>query len=430
MCKKFDQKGLGIDEDIINSVKKLNDYKIIVDGKEEKPIVIMPPDGSNQNELRVYAYGGDIGRIPICSSSRYSLARDKEYCKYLKSDGYNNNRKRSSFYPFPKWLNKLPYKKPDDLQDYDEEEILKRLLNSPDKKEELVGNKADYYLPLILAASRSRFTSKNKKDYIKQEKWAQHEIAKRFQQNAGIKNGRPLIITDMEYDIPLSESRSNEKAIRKKGPGKGKASKPDFVMFDGESFGIVEFKYMGDSMKRYGENALDWHYLDFYSAVKTDKETTLNKYKECLERLNTLLNCHIILPDDEKIRNYFIEKCNNGLNWCEQAIMKMSHGESEYVNVGNLFWFGFLFVGGKDDVTKCIGEQLINPCTSQNFRDHERREKEQKVAENVREFISNDSVDVRCQYIDIGDDEDLSKIELDMSKSIKQVYKEMSMKSV
>ena len=79
-------------EETIKNLKKLNDYEIIIGGKKQRPIVIMPPDGSNQEHFRVYAYGGQIGRVPFDIKKWYHLASDKKYSEYLEDGGNGVNK--------------------------------------------------------------------------------------------------------------------------------------------------------------------------------------------------------------------------------------------------------------------------------------------------------------------------------------------------
>ncbi len=408
-----------IDKEISGYLKYLNDYEICIDGENTKPILIMPPDGSNPNHFRIYAFGGDIGRVPIRADGVFKLAKDSEYSKYLNRNDYHNGNEQ--VFHFPTWLDTLPYIKPTEKKDRSEQEILNWLLKCKDvsKKEILVGNYSKYYLPLILAASKNRFI---KKKGCKYERWVQQEIAKRYQQITGIKNTRSLIISDIEYDIPISDKRKIQKAMRSKSDS-GKASKPDFVMFDGESFGIVEFKYLGKSMDIRTSNALDWHYLDFYSAIKeTGDAITLEKYKECLDRLELMLDSEIIFPDDKDQRKVWINYVENARNKYMDLSKKTASGET--IDPKKLFWFGFLFVGGKEIVVKGIKQQLLT-VTDSKSKAADTVQRERSISEDVMKKIGNNEIELYCQYCDENEKEDMNTVDIDMSKDIKNAFNDL-----
>ncbi|MBR6307108.1 MAG: hypothetical protein IKR39_00700 [Lachnospiraceae bacterium] len=366
-------------EETIKNLKKLNDYEIIIGGKKQRPIVIMPPDGSNQEHFRVYAYGGQIGRVPFDIKKWYHLASDKKYSEYSS-----------------------------------DKSALKNILSNrsyEDRKDYLVGKKRDSYLRLILEASRKKFTGKAG---LKGERLVQHEIAKHYQNAFGNKDGKNLIITDIELDIPISDKRALEKGIRihsKDGKRKkGKASKPDFVMFDGTQFGIVELKYLGKSMDTRTANSLDWHYLDFYSSInECGKEKTREIYGTCLRRLKELIDAEII--DHE---------------WdTKWKILDDEYTKNKEMDCSKKFWFGFLFVGGDKKV-------VHNRMESQLWAPYDKvknngivSDMEKDIAKLVQKMIREDVIDLRCQYCEDNDDIINYGIGLDMSHDLKTEYESL-----
>ena len=390
-------------------LKKLINYTVTIDGKEERPIVIMAPDGSDENSLRIYAFDGNIGRIPLTEEGKYQLA-DKGYSKYITYPKYPIiNKNTSHIYEFPNWLGQ-----------FKQEDKCKEELEEYLRKEK--GELREYfdvdslYLPLILAASRNRFTCKNKDNYgTKMERWKQQEIAKYFMEHSSEKGS---IITDLEFDIPISDERKKVKAVRADTEDMQKmkgASKPDFVIFDGQRFGIVEFKYLGQSMKTHSSNSLDWHLLDFYDAFENDAHDRIELYNKCLDRLKCLLDYGVIFPDDSDKRKEFETKMNS----CRRAANSGKEKELK-----DLFWFGFLFVGGKKSTIKNnIRNQLIEPVLPKKC-EGEKSQVEKNAAKTVKDLIENEGIELYGRYCD--DSDNISDFSIDLKeKTIKELYKEL-----
>ncbi len=402
----MESKDIIVDKEL---VERLVNYEVTIDGKKEKPIVVMAPDGTDETSLRLYAFGGNIGRIPYFKNGEYQTA-DKAYAKYIRFPNYTiNYNKVSHKYDFPDWLKDYP------IEEKKSEELLKEYSEKRGSIEELKKcfdtDSDSLYLPLILGAAGNRFTCK-KKGYVgkKMERWKQHEIAKYYMEHTS-KGGS--IITDLEFEIPISAARMEEKAFRSKNKDKEKkektqkqkgASKPDFVIFDGERFGIVEFKYLGQSMETHSANSLDWHLLDFYDAVGNEAHNHIDLYNKCLDRLECLLECGVILPSDKKKQT----EVRDSLEKCRE------NARSDK-DIKDLFWFGFLFVGGnKTSINKLIKSQLIESKLPKNCVG-KTLIVEKKAIETVKEIIEKEKIELYGLYCE--DSDDIRDISIDMKNS-------------
>ena len=329
----------------IEIVKKNGDVEI-----KEKPIVVMAPAGNDDTHLRVYGYGGDIGGIPLpTTDAKYAILK-KSYYKYL-IDGYRSNRgknpdgKVGQVYNIPGWLeDNIPGD--DDLDD-------KYVGKKPHEKLDLLNEESDkskmftdaevmkLYWPLALATSANRFTTI---EGNKQERWVQDLIAKKYIKKRGKFGDKSFVVSDLEFDLPLTEKRKKEKG--------GNASKPDFVVFDGESFGFVEFKYAGTAMGNSDKTRLDAHFLDFYDVMREQTDDVRWKaYGECISRCEILIDYGIVKDDDDVLKN--------ALKLCKDKYEAVKDGSAKG-DATKLFWCGFLFVDGdKSYIKDRINDQLI-----------------------------------------------------------------------
>ena len=191
--------------DLKTEWKKLLDYEFQNGEKKERPIVIVGPDGKTKTKLRVYAYGGCIGRIATRKTDYNQLAKSKAYAKYLETDDQ-----------------KYKLKKMQQLK-YGEEKG--RLLFEPE------------YLDLILHAARTRFTGEQKEQEERKERCIQTNIVKKHidkQPSDG------WCIVDMEFAISETNKKTKESLF----------SKPDLVVLDKDKgFGLIELKYQNKNME-------------------------------------------------------------------------------------------------------------------------------------------------------------------------------------
>lgn len=215
-------------------LKKLLDYEITDGGKKEQPIVIVGPDGTTKTKLRVYAYGGCIGRIATGKGDYNQLAKDKEYAEYLENDDRKCRLKE---------MQHLTY---------------------GEKKGELLFEPE--YLDLILNAARRRFTGEPKGEEERKERCIQTKIVKKHIDKQPI-NG--WCIVDMEFAISEKNEETNQKRF----------SKPDLIVLDKDKgFGMIELKYKNENTKN-----LSQHYenLSYAAGSPNAKERVKELNRRC-----------------------------------------------------------------------------------------------------------------------------------------------------
>ena len=315
-------------------IKKLLDYKYkffdenVEDScSVDNPIVIMPPTDAEMSLLRVYAFGGCIGYVSIFDKGS-KIAKIKEYDKYL-IDGYMNG------YNHIFVLNKDLKSKYID-KDADEEKnrtcvcnALNTIVTKKILPDALICD--DEYLDLIVSAAYTRFLHREggvATPLAAQERSRQMCIAKSSTQSKYCDNA--LLVVDVEFDIDLKNDQYEPIYHYSKSSKKwneNRKAKVDFVVFDGSSFGLVEFKYLGDSMKADSENSLKNHYIDFKRILVEDKNNLEILWNAICERASCLFEYDVV--KDPKWKDLFERAKNNGYK-------------------EDLIWCGFYFMGDKN----------------------------------------------------------------------------------
>ena len=115
-----------------------------------------------------------------------------------------------------------------------------------------------------------------------------------------------------------------------------------------------------------------------------------------------------------------------GVNWrkkledCRRKVIALKNGQIKE----DLFWCGFLFVGGdKKGIAEKIKYQLLDPDINNYPRlGEKRRQNEETVAADVIEKMQG--IDVYCQYCS---DTENGDIKLNMSKSLLETYEFLCM---
>ena len=197
-------------EAIEKTIQMLLAYK---DEDGNKPIAIAPPCLGEPSKLRIYAYGGDIGKIAD-GSQPHAKCRglSKSYLKYLP-----------------------------DLRE--KKELEKLLEGYAGDEEKLWGHKR--YLYLAIAAAKTRYGQK--------ERRIENDILKRYMKRD---TGRAWCVVDMEFYM---------------GRGQGI---PDLIVYDdtNHQFGLIELKYKNQST-----NNMNKHFEDFRElCTDTKKRTAFN----------------------------------------------------------------------------------------------------------------------------------------------------------
>ena len=213
-----------------------------------KPIVFA--SGENDNIIEVMAYGGCIGKIFLDDAGDRFL-NDKEieeveeYAKYLSpirvQDEYYKNRNNHYIYLPEKFIEKYSKKGRERIQ---------MLIKGTNTASQLLLNKE--YLDLMVCAAYVRYMHRTTKSMLDvSERSMQSMIARDNMDNPGMSN---LIVIDLEYKRELA----------------GKKPSVDFVVLDknGDSFGLIEFKYQGKSMNSNDKNSLTEHFIDSNFALE------------------------------------------------------------------------------------------------------------------------------------------------------------------
>lgn len=171
----------------------MNTEELIKKLESHDPIVIVGPDGTKRTKLRVYAYGGRIGRIGTNIGENEPAGT--AYVKYLI--------------------------------DENEKKVLENGLDYLGDK-----GKIDTYLNVILKAAEKRFT---KAKGIRKERCVESEIVKNH-----MKVEEEWCIVDMEFHMTFSDKERQT---------------VDLVVLDGkEGFGLIELKYNNENCDNLGDH--------------------------------------------------------------------------------------------------------------------------------------------------------------------------------
>lgn len=276
-------------KDIAAKAQELCKYEFKDGGVTEKPIVILGPDGTNRNMLRVYAYGGLIGRIATeeKKDDNHHLA-DIDYAKYLERADAEYVQYIFKKYPdLEKILGKSSGEKLSGR--------LQTILGQKNFDKAGMLFEAEY-LDLILKAAKIRFT-KEETGQLK-ERNVEFAVVKKHMRKE-MEDGWCII--DAEYDT-------------REGTEIECADKPDLVVYDiRKGFGLIELKYENNSTENLCKH---------YQAVHNMIENT-----GCEEIIKELKRRCRFLADYGLIDREFYDCMENDSHSC--------------------LWQGFLFVGGK-----------------------------------------------------------------------------------
>jgi len=283
----------------MTTIKNLQRFEFYDGERLECPIAVVGPDGSSPTMLRVYAYGGNIGRIATIHSKKSTytrLTKDKEYANYLGENWLLKDNEIDKNY--------LQYLKSRyiALERYDESAICRELCVRLRKMlDEQCHKQLDNpeYLDLILKAAQKKFL---KKGGNPGERRIQTEIVRRHMKKD---SKADWCVIDMEYTIP-----------EKVNPAR-KSFKPDIVVFDKNyGFGFIELKYNNES-----EYNLEKHYMDVRNVIK----------------------------DNEAVRKITTELKRRSSYLCEYGLIDTAIHHSMQNSAVQKLWQGFLFVGGEQE---------------------------------------------------------------------------------
>ena len=273
----------------------------------KKPILILGPENDDKykGKIRIWAYGGSIAEIDTASGNIKLADNIKDYRVYLE-DGYKNKkRKPECFYREGLF---------DDLDKPAEDKFL-NLITSHNKDKQ---TKIDpLLLDLCVFAAYTRYLSRRiYKSYptFPQEKSIQCVLAKNNILNSVYNPDKEsLVVIDVETHLFIKED---------------KYPRADFVVFDGKSFGLIDFKYLGQSVDG---DSLKKHYNDFIKAMSKENGKLL------FERLKMKLK-------------YQIEYGLIDESWYDKSIEMLNKTYDDSV-----LWCGFYFLG---DATNIPGKKI------------------------------------------------------------------------
>ena len=260
-----------------NLIRQIQDYS-------EEIVVMAPTEG--EKVYRVYANGGLICKLTYNDDNSVSV-------QGKMSEAYNKHINDSERF-------------------LSVSNALGRTVSS--FSEELSG-----YLDLAIQATEHKFHNK--------ERQYQTRLARLSRDSCVYNPGKKQwLIIDMEYTTSKEKYDGNYK--------------PDYIVFDGESFGIVELKCNGNI----GENFIK-HIKDFNSMVSSDKY--MANIKQFIARMEVLIEIGVI---DESFRT--------ALNEYKESYRSKKPSD--------IVWIGFLFIDeeGKSGHTKCYLNRFIEVLKS------------------------------------------------------------------
>ena len=301
--------------------------------KLNNPIMIIAPEErvkeiDGKYDLRVWAYGGCIATLS-CENGKITKINVKpqrnisdgqkkqeangELLKYVKNnekgnvknpydygkylyDGFTDGKEK--IYELTGELKTQSQKENDQLAIY--KDFTKCVLKHKNDSKELDRR----FLDMMVYASYTRWLARKPKEptpLYAQEKFMQCVIAKNSMMDNKYKKDA-MVVVDVEYHF-IGEGHNKSRA--------------DFVVFDGESFGLIEFKYLGKSMDNLGK-----HYDDFNKADNQKKKSKI--IEELIAKTQILCKCGVL----DKSWDVFGHKSANDIG----------------------LWYGFYFLGDGEDI--------------------------------------------------------------------------------
>ena len=263
---------------------------------QNKKIVIVGPDFSHKNKLRVYNTGGRIARIYVGNRNGKSELMDKKYATYCEKDA--------------KKLERII------INATTEEQITNTILSKD-------------YQELSQDAVDNRYGKKAKKEDDDKERNVETQILKRFM-NAE----NEWIAIDMEFQCPRKwfENMKNDKEIKKLLEDKKNKitiqPKFDIITFSKEGIGIIELKVNNENC----DNILS-HYCHMKHILK-NKDVTKNFIDEIfINRIDHLINNGLI--NKNIIDKYREQIFNEKKLWC--GFLFVGGNKSKSINLLNPF---------------------------------------------------------------------------------------------
>lgn len=313
----------------------------------DKPIMVIAPENYG-NRLRVYSYGGCIATISL-KNGKVNISHNKNG-KPSPPDKENNVEladyvRNNTLYDYGKFL----YDGYTDGQgsEYWSSEGIRKEYTRQDRLgaykkycELLLGNNSDNlivdktFLDLCVYSTYAKgFNLKKNKNGKKAESGEVKKLGQAAPQYAGEREMQCIIAKNSmmqdKYDLKARSMVVVDVEYHFVGEGTQKA-RVDFVVFDGESFGLVEFKYLGKSMTD-SKNSISKHYRDFNKAMGVDANRTAI-LKELIWKTRLLCDYGIL----DNSWNTAIEEFEKTFN-LKKDLQKQ-------------LWCGFYFLGSGKDI--------------------------------------------------------------------------------
>lgn len=259
----------------------------------EAPIIVLAPNIENgeytdisgrSTELRVCCCSGDFMTLPYDKPQETYDLLSGDYGWFAVGESqngiYKNGQNKENIIPasfyvtyidlFNNMKNKTIQANSKDVENWFKEVSF--------ESEENYKKALDF---AILAAT-NRFRKKNPKDGLRQERWIQEIILKKYIKS--VLNKDSVLFFDEETLFNFFDIRTRTKAdgtffsVEDGKPMESSSCRPDLVVFDGKSFGLIELKYNADSMDKDSANSLRDHYLDFQYLIETMKSIVIKEY--------------------------------------------------------------------------------------------------------------------------------------------------------
>lgn len=324
-----------------------------------KPIIFA--SGETDNTLEVMAYGGCIGRISLDDDGSRCFSDEEikdimEYAKYLspkeKTDEYYQNQHKHYIYLPEKFVNK--YAKEGKAR-------MLRLLDGTNTVNQLLLNKE--YLDLMVCAAYVRFMHREAQYMVDvSERSMQSMIARSNLDNCNESN---MIVIDVEFKEKID----------------GKTPSVDFVVMDkkGKSFGLIEFKYQGESMNPNDKNSLTEHFRDFRAMITERKTEIVNRLIGYT--MNAIAYGIIDDLEAKKTVDLIKERYEKG-------------------QLQNILWCGFYFVDDKSKKTKRKIEGKVKGMLMEERIECDCR---MQILDVFEDDLLKSELEVRYQHSDIND---------------------------
>ncbi len=259
----------------------------------KNPVLVLPPENDEieyAGKMKICAYGGSIASINT-ENGWISLSDSKNaYAKYL-IDGHKNKKVYQEEF------------RQDGLFDHIVEGADKRYIDLKNQHKDSLGEIDRELLDLMVFAKYTRYLNRKLyKEYpsFPHERSMQYVLAKNnMLQSKYTDDKESMVVIDVETHL----FHLNNKHPR-----------ADFVVFDGTSFGLIEFKYLGQSMDS-EKNDLKKHYEDFCTAMNAQNG------KKLFEQLKMKLKyqaAYGVIDDSwrEKVEEMCKREYDKSVLWC------------------------------------------------------------------------------------------------------------------